>query len=400
MPLARFRWEGTTADGITESGVMAAPSHLAVRAILRRKGLLKLDIGPETTTKLSWRMSRVSAMDIAIFTRELAVMLSAGVSVVDCLRMLAEECESKGLQVVLQDVIKHVEAGSTLAKAMARHPKLFDSLYVNIVAAGEASGNLDVMLLDLADHTESIVHLKGAIRSAAVYPGVVISTAIIVVGIMLWAVVPAFASVFASLDARLPLPTRIVVQMSYILTSFFPLVLGGTIAVVIAARQFYRTDTGELFFHKRFFALPVVGVLLRKIAVARCCRTLALVTAAGVPILDGLQIAGRTAGNRVIADAVANSRARVEAGGSLAEALRRTKAFPGMVIQMAGVGEKTGELDLMLRKVADFFQKEVDRATDNLVALLEPVLIVFLGVVIGGIVISMYLPMFALINVI
>ena len=402
MAQSRFKWEGTTTDGVSKSGVIAASSHLEARARLRRQGLLSFEITPEArfTFRIRRKLTRVPALDVAVFTRELAVMLAAGVSVSECLRMLEEECESKGLQAVIRDVIEHVEAGLTLAKAMARHPRVFDSLYVNIVAAGESSGNLDVMLLDLADYTESIVHLKGAIRSAAVYPTVVFSTAIVVVGIMLWAVVPAFASVFASLDAQLPLPTRIVVRMSYLLTAFFPFVIGGLVIIVFAARRFYGTETGELFFHKMFFALPVIGVLLRKIAVARCCRTLALVTAAGVPILDGLEIAGRTAGNRVIADAVATSRVRVEAGGSIADALRRTKAFPGMVIQMIKVGEQTGELDLMLAKVAEFFQKEVDRATENLVALLEPVFIVFLGVVIGGIVISMYLPMFALISAI
>jgi type IV pilus assembly protein PilC len=377
---------------------MAAASPVEVKVRLRREGVIGPDITPERPVRARRGMGRVPALDVAVFTRELAVMLAAGVSVVECLRMLEEECDSKALKGITRDIIEHVEAGSKLSKAMARHPKVFDSLYVNIVAAGESSGNLDVMLLDLADYVEGIVHLKSAIRSAAVYPAVVLTTAIVVVGIMLWAVVPTFASVFASLDAQLPLPTRMVVGLSYLLTTFFPYVMAGIVVTVVAARQLYRTERGELLFHRMFFGLPVVGILLRKIAVARCCRTLALVTAAGVPILDGLDIAGRTAGNRVISDAVSVARVRVEAGGSIADALRATKAFPGMVVQMIKIGEQTGELERMLKKVSEFFQKEVDRSTENLVALLEPLLIVFLGVVIGGIVISMYLPMFTLIS--
>ena len=299
---------------------------------------------------------------------------------------------------MLDTVRRDVEGGSTLADAMRQHDNAFTELYCNMVAAGEAGGILDVILRRLAEYLEKAVKLKAAVRSASIYPAIIITVAVVVVFIILWKVIPTFAGLFAGLGAQLPLPTRIVVMASNFVAGYSLFVIGGIIGLGIATRQFYQTDSGERIIDGLVLRAPVLGMIMRKIAVARFCRTLGTLVASGVPILDGLEITAKTAGNRVVKDAVMETRSSIEAGKSIAKPLEATGVFPPMVTQMIGVGEETGALDTMLSKIADFYEDEVDTAVENLMSLLEPVMIVFLGVVIGGIVVSMYLPMFDLIN--
>jgi len=295
-------------------------------------------------------------------------------------------------------VRQDVESGSNLADSMRKHPKVFNDLFTNMVAAGEAGGILDTILQRLATYIEKSVKLNSQVKSAMIYPVAVISIACIVVMVILWKVIPVFASLFASLGAELPLPTRVVIAMSNFIGDFWWLVTILLIAGWYAIRKYHGTYKGKRVIDGFLLRMPVVGMLLRKIAVARFCRTLSTLTSSGVPILDGLQITARTAGNSVIEDAIMATRKSVEEGKTISEPLGDTDVFPPMVVQMIAVGEQTGALDTMLSKIADFYEDEVDLAVAGLMKLLEPVLIAFLGVAIGGIVIAMYMPMFSLIS--
>jgi type IV pilus assembly protein PilC len=348
--------------------------------------------------QLSMFKRKIDQQAVAIFTRQFSVMIDAGLPLVQCLEILASQADDASFAGILENVRRDVEGGSTLADAMRQHTAAFTELYCNMVAAGETGGILDVILRRLADYLEKAVKLKAAVRSASIYPSIIITVAVVVVFIILWKVIPTFASLFAGLGAQLPLPTRVVVAASNFVAAYSLFVIGGMVVGVIAARQYYQTDTGERLIDGVVLKLPVIGLIMRKIAVARFCRTLGTLVASGVPILDGLEITAKTAGNRVVKDAVMETRKSIEAGKSIAKPLEGTKVFPPMVTQMISVGEETGALDTMLSKIADFYEDEVDTAVDNLMSLLEPVMIVFLGVVIGGIVVSMYLPMFDLIN--
>jgi type IV pilus assembly protein PilC len=291
-----------------------------------------------------------------------------------------------------------VEGGASLADAMRKHPRTFDPLYTNMIAAGEAGGILDTILKRLATYIEKAVKLAGQVKSAMIYPIAVVVIATMVVGVILWKVIPTFAALFSGLGAELPLPTRIVIAMSNNLVRFFPFLLVGAGAMGYAFRSYYRTARGRRVVDGALLRLPILGNMLRKIAVARFCRTLATLISSGVPILDGLDITARTAGNAIVEDAVLMTRKSIERGETISSPLKETAVFPAMVVQMIGVGEATGALDTMLAKIADFYEEEVDTAVAGLLTLLEPVMIAVLGVIVGGIVISMYLPIFELIG--
>ena len=397
--MARFQWEGVNRAGQSAAGVMVADDADAVGAALRRQRIRATKIAPaKSGMNIQLFNRKVDQLTVSIFTRQFSVMIDAGLPLVQCLEILSSQADDQKFADVLEGVRRDVEGGSTLADAMRQHDSAFTELYCNMVAAGEAGGILDVILRRLAEYLEKAVKLKAAVRSASIYPTIIITVAVVVVFIILWKVIPTFASLFSGLGAQLPLPTRIVVMASNFVATYSVFVIGGMIGSIFAARQYYKTDTGERVLDRIVLNLPVIGMIMRKIAVARFCRTLGTLVASGVPILDGLEITAKTAGNRVVKDAVMETRKSIEAGKSIAKPLEATKVFPPMVTQMSSVGEETGALDTMLSKIADFYEDEVDTAVENLMALLEPVMIVFLGVVIGGIVVSMYLPMFDLIN--
>jgi type IV pilus assembly protein PilC len=291
-----------------------------------------------------------------------------------------------------------VEGGASLADAMKKHPKTFDPLYTNMIAAGEAGGILDTILKRLATYIEKAVKLKGQVQSAMIYPIAVVVIATAVVGVILWKVIPTFANLFAGLGAELPLPTRFVIAASNLLVRFMPFIVVSIVALAYAFKRYYATDNGRHVVDAAVLKLPILGPIMRKIAVARFCRTMSTLLASGVPILDGLEITARTAGNAIIEDAILLTRKSIERGDTISAPLKQTGVFPGMVVQMIGVGEATGALDTMLSKIADFYEEEVDTAVAGLLTLLEPVMIAFLGIVIGGIVIAMYLPIFGLIS--
>jgi type IV pilus assembly protein PilC len=394
-----YVWKGKTRQGQATGGERVADSRDALMQMLRREQIVVTSVkekGKEIALpKLG---GGISSKDVAIFTRQFSVMIDAGLPLVQCLEILGTQQENTVFQRVLLQVRQDVEGGSSLADAMKKHPKAFDDLYSNMIAAGEAGGILDTILKRLATYIEKNVKLQSQVKSALVYPIAVVSIAGLVVGVILWKVIPTFAALFAGLGAQLPLPTRIVIAMSNWFVRLLPLLVVSIIVGIVLFRRYYATDGGRHAVDRVMLKLPVLGLILRKIAVARFCRTLSTLISSGVPILDGLEITARTAGNAIVQDAIMETRKSVEGGQSLAQPLKTTEVFPPMVVQMISVGEQTGALDAMLSKIADFYEEEVDVAVGNLMTLMEPVMILFLGIVVGGIVISMYLPIFDLIN--
>ncbi|NNF26439.1 MAG: type II secretion system F family protein [Gemmatimonadetes bacterium] len=340
----------------------------------------------------------VSTRDIVIFTRQFATMINSGLPLVQSLDILAEQTENKNLRSVIKDVLYDVESGHTLADAMGRHHKVFTELYVNMVSAGEAGGILDTILLRLATFLEKNDALARKIKGAMIYPAVIITVAVMAVIILLMFVIPTFQTMFASAGIPLPLPTRIVIGMSAILQAYWWALLGAAFAGVGLLRYTYGTSGGRLAIDKFMLKVPILGDLLRKAAVARFTRTLGTLVSSGVSILEGLEITAKTAGNRVIHDAVMGSRASIAGGETISGPLKESGAFPPMVVQMINVGEQTGGLDEMLSKIADFYDDEVDTAVEALLAAMEPIMIVVLGVVVGGMIVAMYLPIFDMIN--
>jgi type IV pilus assembly protein PilC len=340
----------------------------------------------------------VPTKSLAVFTRQFSVMIDAGLPLVQCLDILGRQEPHKNFAATILKTRMDVEAGATLADAMRRSPKAFDELFTNMVAAGEAGGILDTILKRLAVYIEKNVKLKGQVKSAMIYPTAVLSIAAIVVAVILWKVIPTFADLFSGLGAELPLPTRIVIALSNGFVKFMPLLLIGLGIAIFSIRSYYATYNGRRVLDRFLLRVPILGMILRKIAVARFCRTLSTLMSSGVPILEGLTITGKTAGNAIVEDAIMLTRQSIERGETVAAPLEATKVFPAMVTQMIGVGEATGALDQMLSKIADFYEEEVDTAVAGLMTLLEPVMISILGVIVGGIVISMYLPIFSLIQ--
>jgi type IV pilus assembly protein PilC len=341
----------------------------------------------------------VEAKELAIFTRQFSVMIDAGLPLVQCLEILAGQQENKTFQKVLTNTREMVESGSTLSAAMKSSPKVFDALYTNMVEAGETGGILDTILQRLSAYIEKNVKLQRAVKSAMVYPIGVLTVAGGVITLLLWKVVPIFATLFAGLGVELPLPTRIVIALSNFIGSYFGLmILIAIVGSLFALRAWYGTPQGRFAIDSMILKTPVLGILMRKIAVARFTRTLGTLISSGVPILEGLDITARTAGNAVVERALIKVRKALEEGKSLTEPLKESDVFPGMVTQMIGVGEQTGAMDAMLQKIADFYEEEVDAAVKDLLTALEPIMIVFLGLVVGGVVISMYLPLFTVIG--
>ncbi|MFB3852971.1 MAG: type II secretion system F family protein [Vicinamibacterales bacterium] len=398
-----FSYSGRTRGGQTVSGERAAESLDAAVAALRRDQIVVTRIAPAKaraaeTARQAKLGKKVNSKNLAVFTRQFSVMIDAGLPLVQCLEILGSQEEDKNFAAVIARTRADVEAGASLADAMKKHPNTFDPLYTNMVAAGEAGGILDTILKRLATYIEKNVKLKGQVKSAMVYPVAVIVISSAVVAVILWKVIPTFASLFAGLGAELPLPTRIVIWASNFLVRFMPLIAAAVVGLGFAYRQYYRTPTGRRTVDGLSLRLPVVGIILRKIAVARFCRTLSTLVSSGVPILDGLDITARTSGNAVVEDAVQSTRRSIERGETISVPLKETRVFPAMVTQMIGVGEATGALDTMLAKIADFYEEEVDTAVAGLLTLLEPLMIGILGVIVGGIVISMYMPIFSLIS--
>jgi type IV pilus assembly protein PilC len=395
-----YKYQGTSRSGGSVSGVMTASNKTELANLLKRQQI--------TATKMTEKGKEfnvptfgggVNAKELAIFTRQFSVMIDAGLPLVQCLEILAGQQENKFFQKVLIGTRGQVEGGATLSAAMRSSPKVFDALYVNMVEAGETGGILDTILQRLSTYIEKNVKLQRAVKSALVYPVGVLTVAGGVITLLLWKVVPIFATLFAGLGVDLPLPTKIVIALSNFVGSIF----GFLILVAIGAGGFglkvwYGTPQGRFVLDTIILKLPVLGILMRKIAVARFTRTLGTLISSGVPILEGLDITARTAGNAVVERALQKVRKSLEEGKSLTEPLKESEVFPGMVTQMIAVGEQTGAMDAMLQKIADFYEEEVDSAVKDLLTALEPVMIVFLGLVVGGVVISMYLPLFSLIG--
>jgi len=398
-----FTYTGRTRGGEIVSGERAADTMENAVAALRREQVLITRITPAKAkaaapVRVGRRNKKVPAKNLAIFTRQFSVMIDAGLPLVQCLEILGNQEEDKNFARVILQTRADVEGGAALADAMRKHPGAFDGLFVNMVAAGEAGGILDAILKRLAVYIEKNVKLIGQVKSAMTYPIAVISIAAIVVIVILWKVIPTFAALFAGLGAELPLPTLVVIWMSNAMVRLMPFIIVGLIAGAYALRQYYATNNGRHMIDRLLLHAPVLGMILRKIAVARFCRTLSTLISSGVPILDGLEITGKTSGNAIIEDAIMSTRKSIERGETIAAPLKETGVFPAMVSQMIGVGEATGALDTMLAKIADFYEEEVDTAVAGLLTLLEPLMIAFLGVVVGGIVIAMYMPIFSLIS--
>jgi type IV pilus assembly protein PilC len=397
MPIYKF--SGVDASGTKVAGEREATNKQVLQANLRKERIANIVVkekGKEFTLP-TLGSGKVPVKDIAIFFRQFSVMIDAGLPLVQCLEILAANQENPAFQKSLTGVRVTVEGGSTLANAMRQYPKIFDDLTTNMVEAGETGGILDVILQRLAAYVEKAVKLKSAVKSALIYPVSVISIAVLVVGALLKFVVPIFEKLFAGLGVDLPLPTRMVIGLSQFVQNFWWVGIIGLIAAVFAIKQVRKDKKGKYITDNLLLKLPIVGALLRKIAVARFTRTLGTLITSGVPILEGLSITARTSGNAVLEEALLKVRKAIEEGRTIVDPLKECGVFPNMVTQMIGVGEATGAMDNMLQKIADFYEDEVDAATKDLLTLLEPLMIAFLGVAVGGIVISLYMPLFAMI---
>ncbi len=400
MPLFEYTARSSS-NGQIQKGQLEVPTKDEVSAYLRKNRLILVSVR-EAPKKMNLNINlgggRIKTRDIVIFTRQFATMINAGLPLVQSLNILAAQTENKALREVTKAVVYDVESGNTLADAFAKHPKAFTDLYVNMVAAGEAGGILDTILLRLATFLEKNDALMRKVKGAMVYPGVIMAVAGIAISVLLIFVIPTFQSMFASANIELPLPTRVVIGMSQFLIGYWwaiLLVIGG---LVFALKQYYTTDVGRKQIDGALLRAPVLGDLLRKSAVSRFTRTLGTLVSSGVSILEGLEITAKTSGNRVIHDAVMESRQSIAGGETIAAPLERSAVFPPMVISMIAVGEQTGGMDEMLSKIADFYDEEVDVAVGALLSLMEPAMIVFLGVIVGGMVIAMYLPIFDMMN--
>lgn len=398
MPI--YQWEGIGRDGKTQKGSREGASQAAVITWLRQNQIRPRKVqvksgGAAKAKKGGGWGGRVKEKEIVIFARQFATMIDAGLPIVQCLEILVAQQENAKFRKILGDVKQDVESGSTLAEALAKHPKAFDDLFVNLIAAGEVGGILDTILLRLAAYLEKVVKLKGKVKGALVYPSVVVVVSIIVVSVLLGFVIPVFENMFREMgNAELPGPTRVVIGLSNGFKHYFIYVFIVVGAIGFSLVQFYRTPKGRLLIDRIFLHLPVFGSLMRKVAVSRFTRTLGTMLSSGVPILDALLIVAKTAGNKVIENAIMLTRTSISEGRTIVEPLYETKVFPAMVVQMIGVGEATGAMDAMLGKIADFYDDEVDTAVDALTSLIEPVMMVVLGGLIGGMVIAMYMPIF------
>jgi type IV pilus assembly protein PilC len=398
--MAKFQWEARTRTGAVQSGVMEAKSRDMVEAQLKKYGFGGISIkaegkGLSMEIKLPAMFGKkVTTKELVIFTRQFATMIDSGLPLVQCLDILSSQQENPTFKGVLLKVKESVESGSTFADALAKHPKVFDQLFVSLVAAGEVGGILDTILNRLASYTEKSMKLKKQIKGAMVYPATVMSVAVVVVGVILVFVIPTFAKMFADFGSDLPGPTKVVIALSNFLKKYIIVIIAGIFALVFLVKKYYATKNGRKTLDRMALRAPIVGPLIRKVSVAKFTRTLGTLVSSGVPILDGLDIVARTAGNVVVEEAIMKVRQSISEGKTIAEPLAQSGVFPPMVVQMISVGEATGAMDAMLSKIADFYDDEVDNAVAAMTAMLEPMLMVFLGVVVGGLVIAMYLPIF------
>lgn len=392
-----FTYTARSTKGELKSATIDAPSRDDAVAQLRRQRLtiLKVDESRSTPKKTG---GSIGMRDIVIFTRQFSSMINAGLPLVQALEILARQSENKALAAVVREVVFDVESGNTVADAMRKHPKAFSDLYTNMVAAGEAGGILDTILNRLAIFMEKNDALVRKVKGAMIYPTVILCVAGLCVIILLWKVIPVFSSMFADQDMELPLPTKVVIGLSHFLTTYWWGILIAGAGAAFLTKRFYATSGGQLLVDKFLLKVPVLGDVLRKSAVSRFTRTLGTLISSGVSILDGLEITARTSGNRVVQDAIMGSRASIAGGDTIAGPLQKSEVFPPMVISMIAVGEQTGGLDEMLSKIADFYDDEVDASVGALLSLLEPMMIVFLGVVVGGMIVAMYLPIFDMVN--
>jgi type IV pilus assembly protein PilC len=386
--------------GQMRTATLDAPNRDEVIAQLRRQRLNLVKIDEQTPAKKPRSAGSIKLRDIVIFTRQFSTMVNAGLPLVQALDILAKQSESPGLQAVTRSVVFDVESGHTVADAFRKHPKAFSELYVNMVAAGEAGGILDTILMRLATFLEKADALRRKVKGAMIYPAVIMGVAAMAVVVLLIFVIPTFEVMFREAGAALPLPTQIVVGMSKLLKAYWLNMIAGSVVTGWLLRRYYATNKGKRRIDALSLKLPILGDVLRKSAVSRFTRTLGTLISSGVSILDGLEITAKTAGNRVIQDAIMQSRASIAGGDTISGPLQKSKVFPPMVISMISVGEQTGGLDEMLSKIADFYDEEVDAAVAGLLSLLEPVMIVVLGVVVGGMIVSMYLPIFDMMSLV
>jgi type IV pilus assembly protein PilC len=393
-----YAWKGKNRLGDIQEGVIVAETKDGAASTLKRNGIQVMTIKPQSAAGTK-NLGGVKAKELAIFTRQFSVMIDAGLPLVQCLEILGAQQSDKGFQKIIAAVRTDVEQGATLQTALSKHPKAFNDLYVNMVGAGEAGGILDLILQRLSGYIEKSVKLTGKVKGAMTYPITVIIIAVTVVGIIMVKVIPVFSQMYEGMGSSLPFPTQVCIMLSNAIINYFFLIVIFVALIVFGIKQYYKTPSGHLILDTLILRIPIIGDMLRKVAVARFCRTLGTLTSSGVPILEGMDITARTAGNMVIQNAILKAREAVEQGRNIAGPLAETKVFPPMVIQMVGVGEATGALDAMLSKVADFYEDEVDNAVAAMTAMMEPMIIAVLGGVIGFIVVAMYMPIFNLANV-
>jgi type IV pilus assembly protein PilC len=401
MPV--FAYRGRTRTGQLVAGQMEANTQEAVVAQLRQQRVMVTSVKAKPKPiqfKIPGFGGKVKDKELAVFTRQIATMIDAGLPLVQCIEILAIQQPNKQLREALTEIRENLEGGSTFAAALKRHPMIFTPLYANMVEAGEAGGLLDTVLTRLAGYIEKAMNLRRKIKGALIYPATIVTVAIAVVIFLLVFVIPTFKSLFQGFGAALPLPTQIVLELSRLVRQHLLTVIGLLVMAVLSLRFYYRTEKGKRVIDGILLWAPVVGELIRKVSVAKFTRTLGTLVSSGIPILDGLDITAKTAGNKVVEEAVLKTRSSIAEGKTIAEPLKACGVFPPMVVQMISVGEQTGSLDSMLTKIADFYDAEVDQAVSNLTALLEPMLMVFLGIVVGGVIIAMYLPIFKLVSVV
>ena len=401
MPV--FLWEGTTKKGEAKKGEMEAADELAVRTLLRRQGFKSMEVRKkpkDLEEYLPFLQGGVKEKEVVVFCRIFATMISAGLPLIQCLGLLADQEQNKAFSKIIRTVKEDIEGGTSLTDALKKHPKVFDDLFTNLIAAGEAGGILDLVLGRLSNYLEKAMKLKAQVKSAMTYPIAVLVISIAVVTLLLLKVIPVFQKMFEGMGGELPGPTAMVVAMSQFVQSYWWIIFGVLAAVVVGIIQFYKTEKGRWMMDSAMLKAPIFGPVLKKVAVARFSRTLSTMMSSGVPILEGFNIVSKTAGNVVIEAALIKTRQSISEGQSIAEPLSQTDIFPPMVVQMIAVGEATGALDAMLNKIADFYDEEVDAAVAGLTALIEPIMMVFLGGVVGGMIIAMYLPIFKMASVV
>ena len=399
-----YVWKGKTLSGDVQSGELTVGSQDEVLAHLRKKRIIATFVrekpkGVSLSLKLRGS-SGVKTKDLAVFTRQFATMINSGLALVQCLDILAQQQENAAFKVVITNVMHDVESGSTLAEALRRHPKVFDKLFCNMVEAGEAGGVLDDILLRLASYIEKAEALRRKVKSAMTYPLVVLTVAVGATVFMLVFIIPTFAKIFTEFGGDLPVPTKVVLGLSNFLRSSWYILLGGTAAAIVAYRRYVATEAGRRKIDALKLRIPILGDVLRKGAIARFTRTLGTLISSGVPILDGLEITAQTSGNKIVEEAILATRGSIREGETIAAPLKESKVFPPMVVQMIGVGEETGALDEMLNKIAAFYDDEVNTAVDTLTSVIEPIMIVVMGLIVGGMVVAMYMPMFKLVSVV